>query len=203
MSLNKKMLNEIKSLVSLMLSEDKYKEMTGEKYVGKDLEKFLDKNIIAKNPQDAFEKRIFVHFTDTPKIGINPKSIYLHGYYFYPYTQKILDGFVLNIDSRHRGQGRGARYVYLIEVDKTANILESDEIYGSISDKLQNIIRPIKEKVFNTSKLKEIPGYVHIDAIIPGKKLEEQAKDLARKIYDVCVEAQKIFDVKKAKGESK
>lgn len=174
------MISEVRDLISLILKEDKYKKMVGTRYTG-DIEIF--RRAVSNTPEEAFKNRTFVHFTDTPKIGINPKSTYIKGYYFYPLTKTIFDGFVRDVSTMTRGQARGARYVYLVKINNSANILESDEIYESINERLRILTESIKESLLDVSSIGNNPGYAKIESEL-GVSLDSQAKELASNISD-------------------
>ena len=67
----------VRSLVREILKEDAYKKMTGKRFTA-DIEAVRD---------TVGKQGYFLHFTDTPKIGVNPKSKYVPGVYFYPQVQ--------------------------------------------------------------------------------------------------------------------
>ena len=62
----------IRSLIREVLAEDAYKERTGKRFTA-DIDKIRD---------NLEKKGYFLHFSDVPKIGVNPKSPYLPGSYF-------------------------------------------------------------------------------------------------------------------------
>lgn len=185
------MLNEIRSLISLILLEDKYKEMTGQRYAD-DIKKFS--KFVSNTSKEAFENGYYVHFTDTPKIGINPSSPYLKGYYFYPLTKTILNEFIGNVSVGTRGQARGARYVYLVKITPD-NILESDKIYPSILKRLKILIDPIEQKLLDTTAARWNEGTAALESKL-GISLNSQIKSL---VSDLRQEAD---DLKRKKSIS-
>ena len=126
-------LNVVRSLIREILKEDAYKEMTGKRFTA-DIEAVRD---------TVGEQGYFLHFTDTPKIGVNPKSIYVPGVYFYPNTQEIYDAFFKDASDYYRGAGRAARYVYLVKLKPGLKIVEGDGINEKIKGLMQDSLEPI------------------------------------------------------------
>ena len=190
------MLNEIRDLVSLMLMEDKYKEMTGKRYDA-DVRKFSE--LASNTPEEAFKNGYYVHFTDTPKIGINPQSPYMKGYYFYPLTKTILKNFIGNVSTSNRGQARAARYVYLVKITPE-NILESDKIYDSILKRLMILIDPIKENLLDTTTLSSRAGTAEIESKF-NVSLNDQAKKFILELKEATkrLEKEKSIEIMKKK----
>ncbi len=119
--------------MSKRLFEDKFKRETGKRFT-KDLEKIKD--AVGKD-------NFFVHFTDTPKIGINPRSTFLPGLYAYPLTREIYEKFVISVDEYARGQGRAGRYVFLLKIKPDAKIIEGKELEGRIVKNFAYCIAPL------------------------------------------------------------
>lgn len=119
--------------MSKRLFEDKFKRETGKRFTD-DLQKI----------KDAVDKeKFFVHFTDTPKIGINPRSTFLPGLYTYPLTREIYEKFVISVDEYARGQGRAGRYVFLLKMKPDAKIIEGKELEGRIVKNFAYCIAPL------------------------------------------------------------
>ena len=123
-----------------VLKEDAYKRHTGQRYKD-DIQQF-------RNAAD--KPGYYLHFTDTPKIGINPGSAFFPGYYMYPCTQKNLDKWffkaqVLDFDDKSWAittpQGVVARYVYLIKTTSDAKIFD----LGNAEDRLMKLIDELEE----------------------------------------------------------
>lgn len=126
-------LNVVRSLIREILKEDAYKEMTGKRFTA-DIEAVRD---------TVGEQGYFLHFTDTPKIGVNPRSKYVPGVYFYPNTQEIYDAFFKDASDYYRGAGRAARYVYLVKLKPGLKIVEGDGINEKIRGLMQDSLEPI------------------------------------------------------------
>lgn len=123
----------IRSLVREILREDAYKEKTGKRFTA-DIEAVRD---------TVDEEGYFLHFTEVPKIGVNPMSKYLAGAYFYPNTREIYDGFFRDVQSIYRGAGRAARYVYLVKLKPGLDIVEGAGINERIREALSVAFKPI------------------------------------------------------------
>lgn len=127
-------MKSIRDLVCEILREDAYKKKTGSRYTG-DIDMF--KNSVNK---DGY----YLHFSDVPKVGINPKSNFLPGIYLYPNIKPIYDAFFADPKGWHRGQARAARYVYLVKINPGLKIVEGkSEIFESSQATMKKIIEPL------------------------------------------------------------
>lgn len=127
-------MKSIRDLVSEILREDAYKKKTGSRYTG-DIDLF--KNAVNK---DGY----YLHFSDVPKVGINPKSNFLPGIYLYPNIKPIYDAFFADPKGYQRGQARAARYVYLVKIKPGLKIVEGkSEIFESSKAMMKKIIEPL------------------------------------------------------------
>lgn len=123
----------IRSLVREILREDAYKEKTGKRFTA-DIEAVRD---------TVDMEGYFLHFTEVPKIGVNPMSKYIAGVYFYPNTREIYDGFFKDVQTIYRGAGRAARYVYLVKLKPGLDIVEGAAINERIREALSVAFKPI------------------------------------------------------------
>ena len=126
--------SNLRSLICEILTEDAYKRRTGERFTD-DVQKIRD---------TLDQPGYFVHFTDVPKIGVNTKSRYLVGTYFYPNTKQVFDGFIRNVVGSYRGAGRAARYVYLVKLRPGLRIIEGAEINDRILETIRKSMSPFE-----------------------------------------------------------
>ena len=132
----------IRLLIKEILAEDAYKKRTGHRFVD-------DINFV-KNTVD--KEGYFLHFSDVPKIGVNPKSSYFPGVYFYPNIRPIYNNFFANVSGNVRGQARGARYVYLVKLKQGLNILNGDGITKNVQETMSKIVEPFLSAGLETSE---------------------------------------------------
>jgi len=125
-------MNSIRLLIREILAEDAYKERMGHR--------FVDDIKLVKNSVD--KEGYFLHFSDVPKIGINPKSSYFPGVYFYPNIRPIYNSFFADVFGDVRGQARAARYVYLVKLRPGLNILDGNGISKNVQETMSKIVEP-------------------------------------------------------------
>jgi len=204
-------MNVIRLLIREMLTEDAYKKRTGHRFVD-DIN--LVKNSVNK---DGY----FLHFSDVPKIGINPKSSYLPGVYFYPNIEPLYKTFFANVGGPWRGQGRAARYVYLVKLKPNVNLIEGKEITEKAKKIISEITEPFLSSNLDVSDYLNYPKklyepsqfyatmrtsftlikakYPSIDEIKNSGLLdvaEKNAKDLFE-LYKILVKRPKMSEAKK------
>lgn len=123
----------VKFLIKEILAEDAYKKKTG----------FRFNEDIKAVANSVNKPGYFLHFSDVPKIGINPSSGYFPGLYMYPNTQEIYD-FIFSDIGNFVGAGRGARYVYLVKLNPNVKILEGYEnIKRIVGQARAKIMKPL------------------------------------------------------------
>lgn len=131
---------ELRELIGALLREDAYKRARGARYTGD-----IDAVRSTLN-KDGY----FLHFSDVPKIGVNPGSAFLPGTYFYPNIKPIFDAFVADVSGTARGQARAARYVFLVKLKPGVNILEgADAIAEAAEGNIRAIVQPILDADLN------------------------------------------------------
>jgi hypothetical protein len=144
-------MNTIRLLIRELLKEDAYKERIGHRFVD-DIN--LVKNSVNK---DGY----FLHFSDVPKIGINPKSSYLSGVYFYPNIEPLYKRFFADVGGPWRGQGRAARYVYLVKLKPSVKLIEGEEITKKAKKIISEITEPFLSSSLDISDYLNYPKKLH------------------------------------------
>lgn len=175
----------VRGFVREILSEDAYKKRTGKRFTD-DVEKI-------RNNLD--KEGYFLHFSDVPKIGINPKSRYLPGVYFYPNIKEIYDGFVKNVVGTYRGAGRASRYVFLVRLKDGLNIVEGEQIKERAHETLRSISKPLldldiddssrvgREKDFKQEVFHRLEGISSNMADPQLKSIDQIDSKLLEKVY--------------------
>lgn len=127
-----------------ILKEDAYKRETGKRYTG-DIDKFRD---------TAGKPGYYIHLTDVPKIGVNPKSNFLPGLYLYPHSKSNFQSLIMG----HRGNfiaGNMARYAFLVKLRSDLKILKPDDLNDYLNKKYFGIVGPIIDEMLDVRILKE------------------------------------------------
>jgi len=127
-----------------ILNEDAYKRETGKRYTG-DIEKFRD---------TVGKPGYYIHLSDVPKIGINPKSNFLPGLYLYPHSKSNFETLIMG----HRGNfiaGNMARYAFLVKLRDDLKILKPDDLNSYLNKKYFGTVGPIIDEMLDVRILKE------------------------------------------------
>lgn len=143
------MSHTIRSLVKEFLKEDQaYKRLTGKKYTA-DIEMFRD---------NVNKPGYYIHLTDIPKLGVNPKSGYLPGIYLYPNTKKNYEAVFLNYGKGSVVAGGAARYAYLIKLRSDINLLEKADLNDYLDERFESIVKPILDDALDTRSMSVGPN---------------------------------------------
>ena len=127
-----------------ILREDAYKRETGKRYTG-DIKKFRD---------TVGKPGYYIHLTDVPKLGLNPKSSYLPGLYLYPHTKYNYETLIMG----HRGNfvaGVASRYAYLVKLRDDLKLLKPDDLNNYLNERYHSIVDPVLEEMLDARILKE------------------------------------------------
>jgi hypothetical protein len=145
------------------LFEDKFKRETGKRFTG-DLQKIKDA---------VGKENFFVHFTDTPKVGVNPKSQFIPGVYAYPLTRDVYEKFVISVDEYARGQARAGRYVFLLKLKSSARVIEGPELEERIVKNFAHCVAPL----LNSELIATTPEHRYMRSEDIVKLIEEHYRD--------------------------
>lgn len=131
----------IRSLVREILKEDQaYKRVTGKKYTA-DIEMFRD---------NVNKPGYYIHLSDIPKLGLNPKTGYLPGLYLYPNTKANYEAALLGSGTGSVVAGRASRYIFLVKLRSDLKLLDTADLNEYINRKFESIVKPILDDALDT-----------------------------------------------------
>ena len=140
----------IRSLVREILKEDQaYKRLTGKKYTA-DIEMFRD---------NVGKPGYYIHLSDIPKLGVNPKTGYLPGLYLYPNTKANYEAALLGSGRGSVVAGRASRYVFLVKLRSDLNLLDTADLNEYIDRKFESIVKPILDDALDTRMMKSSENF--------------------------------------------
>lgn len=138
----------VRSLVREILSEmQAYKRVTGKKYTA-DIEMFRD---------NVGKPGYYIHLTDQPKVGVNPRSDFLPGTYMYRNTR---DNFLSVLGPGESGSdvsgARYGRYVFLLKLKGDVKMLRGgNELADYIDKKYKAAVMPVLDELLDSRLMRE------------------------------------------------